>query len=95
MRLVFDIDGVVCATNGLDYEKAFPMWGVIERINRHHEQGDIVILYTARGAESGIDYRALTERQLLEWGVEYDVLRMDKPAGDIYIDDRAINVKDW
>ncbi len=55
-----------------------------------YNSGDHIVIWTARGAESGIDYRTLTEKQLREWGVQYHELRMDKPAFDMLIEDKSV-----
>ena len=49
-------------------------------------------MMTARGATTGIDWSKLTEKQLNSWGLKYHELIMNqKPYGDIYVDDKAIN----
>ena len=53
------------------------------------------MVFTARGTRSGKDVKALPESQLRNWGVQYSELIMGKPVFDLYIDDIAINVKDW
>ena len=35
------------------------------------------------------NWKALTLSQLKDWGVKYNQLFMGKPAGDVYIDDKA------
>lgn len=91
----FDIDGVICDTEGTDYAHAVPRQWVVDGINALKQKGDEVLLYTARGAKSGFDWRALTEQQLMEWGVNYDKLLMNKPAADFYVDDKALAFRDW
>ncbi len=95
MTYCFDIDGTLCSETGGDYDTAEPHREVIDHINALFNQGDHIILYTARGTASGIDWRSTTEMQLKEWGVLYHELHMGKPEADFYIDDRAINVGDW
>lgn len=48
-------------------------------------------MWTARGAKSGIDWHDITKKQLNDWGVKYHNLRLDKPAYDLFIDDKALN----
>ena len=45
--------------------------------------------------EAGIDWRKETEVQMKAWGVKYHKLFLGKPGADIYIDDKAVNIKDW
>lgn len=90
---VIDIDGVIAArTPDNDYRHAGPIRPTIEAINRLHERGQRIILLTARGAATGLDWRDETERQLAAWGVRYDELHFGKPAADYYVDDKMIPV---
>jgi ribonucleotide monophosphatase NagD (HAD superfamily) len=91
----FDIDGTLCTNTEGDYESARPMAEAIARLNVLFDAKHKIILFTARGSTTGIDWRATTERQMKEWGVRYHELHLGKPTADIYIDDKAINIKDW
>jgi dTDP-glucose 4,6-dehydratase len=91
----FDIDGTLCSNTEGNYLHAVPYRDVINSINRIFDEGHQVILYTARGSTTGIDWRDVTERQLKEWGLRYHTLFMGKPTADVYIDDKAINATDW
>jgi hypothetical protein len=95
MVYCFDIDGTLCTNTDGAYERAMPFPDVIARVNALHSLGHRILLYTARGATTGIDWRELTERQLSEWGVRYEALYLGKPTADLYIDDKAINAADW
>ena len=86
----FDIDGTLCDnTDGL-YEKAEPYYGHIEELNRLYEDGNRIILFTARGSTTGINWKKVTERQLKKWGVKYHKLIFGKPQADIYVDDKGV-----
>ena len=37
----------------------------------------------------------LTKNQLSQWDVKFHDLLLGKPAADLYIDDKAINIKDF
>lgn len=91
----FDIDGTLCTNTEGSYENAEPFADVIVKVNELHAQGCHIQLYTARGTTTGIDWRKVTEAQLKTWGVLYHVLHFGKPSADIYVDDKAINIKDW
>ncbi|HET7568255.1 MAG TPA: hypothetical protein VFJ91_09710 [Gaiellaceae bacterium] len=95
MIYCFDIDGTLCSNTHGDYEQAVPFPEPIAQVNRLHEEGHTIYLYTARGATTGIDWRETTERQMAEWGVRYDALFLGKPTADVYVDDRALNSHDW
>lgn len=91
----FDLDGTICSPRPGDYDQAEPFPDVVEEIHRLRAAGHRIKIWTARGTETGIDWRATTEDQLARWGVPYDELGFGKPAADIYIDDRAINAVSW
>jgi 2-polyprenyl-3-methyl-5-hydroxy-6-metoxy-1,4-benzoquinol methylase len=95
MIYCFDIDGTLCTNTEGDYERAEPDHSNIDRVNSLYQAGDRILLYTARGATTGIDWRSLTEKQLNQWGVKYHALYMGKPTADVYVDDKAINMRDW
>lgn len=93
LTFVVDVDGVVATlTPGNDYRLAGPLRSSIEAINRLHEQGHRIIMFTARGSATGLDWREVTERQFAEWGLHYHELRFGKPAADFYIDDRLLPI---
>jgi len=90
----FDIDGVIATiVPDLQYDLAEPIIETIAIINYLHTQGHGIILFTARGTESGIAWRRRTEKQMSEWGVKYHRLLFGKPAADYYIDDKLITIE--
>lgn len=102
MRYCFDIDGTLCDTpnnkNGKpDYVNALPYPYMVEQVNRLYDEGNYIILQTARGKGSGIDHTELTKKQLNMWGYKYHELfpMFCKPTADIFVDDKAINVEEW
>ena len=92
--LIFDIDGTIC-TQELDYSKAQPIQEVIDKLNKKYDEGFKIVLFTARGTETGIDWSEVTAAQLKQWKVSYHDLIFGKPAGLQYIDDKGINVYQW
>jgi histidinol phosphatase-like enzyme len=91
----FDIDGTICVNTDGAYESAEPMPERIEKVNNLYDLGHQVILFTARGSQTGIDWSDVTKEQLRNWGVKYHQLLFGKPHADIFIDDKAINDNDW
>ncbi|MBN1451863.1 MAG: hypothetical protein JW963_12675 [Anaerolineales bacterium] len=90
----FDIDGVIATLAPVtNYDQAQPQRETIELINRLYDQGHRIILFTARGSATGIDWTEITRRQMAEWGVKYHELRFGKPAADFYIDDKLITIE--
>lgn len=99
MTYVFDIDGTLCTFTDGKYEEAEPLSDRIETVNALFDEGNEIILLTARGmgrsnnsaAFAEAAFRSLTEKQLELWGVKYHRLFLGKPSGDFYIDDKGIN----
>lgn len=102
MRYCFDIDGTLCDTPNNekgkpDYLKATSIPFMVERVNQLYDEGNYIILMTARGRGSGIDWTDTTKQQLADWGIKYHELEpmFHKPTADIFIDDKGIDVEDW
>jgi SAM-dependent methyltransferase len=95
MTYCIDIDGVLCNNTHGRYELAQPYKAVIARVNMLYELGHRVVLFTARGTITGIDWRDLTETQMRDWGVKYHQLFFGKPEADIYVDDRGMGPVTW
>ncbi|HVO85381.1 MAG TPA: NAD(P)-dependent oxidoreductase [Syntrophobacteria bacterium] len=90
---VIDIDGVVASlASNNDYRRAEPLGHNIDIINRLYHAGHRIIMFTARGSTTGIDWRKVTEEQLRLWGLKYHEIHFGKPAGDYYVDDRLISI---
>jgi CMP-N,N'-diacetyllegionaminic acid synthase len=91
-RIYVDIDGTICTiAPDADYAKAAPLKDNIAVINSFFDKGHKVIYWTARGSETGRDWREVTVKQFKEWGVKYHGLEFKKPTYDIFIDDKAVN----
>ena len=104
MTYVFDIDGTLCTKEeSEDYENSKPIEDRIEAVNCLYEEGNTIIMQTARGMgrhdnnpQKAIEqFYALTADQLKKWGVKYHMLFLGKPAGDIYVDDKGIRDEDF
>ena len=93
MRFMVDIDGTICNNTNGDYENAKPYTNRIKRMNQLYEEGNEVHYWTARGMNSGKDWQELTRKQFKEWGIKYTSLNFNKPAYDLWIDDKCINEK--
>ena len=91
----FDIDGTLCEQTSGNYSLAKPWLERIDHVNRLFSQGHIIKIFTARGSKSGLDWRAETENQLREWGLNYHELVIGKPHADFYIDDKAVHPNDF
>ena len=91
----FDIDGTLCTNTWGAYESAEPFPDMIAQLNALYRAGHRIILFTARGTTTGVNWRTLTERQMTSWGVHYHELLFGKPQADVYIDDRAMSLEEW
>jgi len=89
----FDLDGVLATlVPGNDYRRAQPYPAAIALLSRLHAAGNRIVVYTARGSQTGLDWRAVTREQLRSWGVAHDEVHFGKPAADYYVDDRMISL---
>lgn len=92
-RFVFDIDGVIAKiVKDNNYAMAEPNQDMIDIINKLYDMGNEIILFTARGYVTGIDWREITQKQLNSWGLKYHELHFGKPNADYYIDDRMLSM---
>ena len=99
MRLVINIDGTICSQTNSDYKKAKPNKSRIALLNELYDRGHTIVYYTARGMtqkDSLLSIRKaklkfLTKRQLRSWGAKYHEIYMNKPSGDLYIDDKGLH----
>ena len=97
MRWCFDLDNTLVNTKGSDYENSTPIPEAIAKVREYKDRGDHIIIMTARGSGSKVDWREFTEKQLNKFGIPYDQLIVGlKPGGvDVFVDDKAINALDW
>jgi branched-subunit amino acid aminotransferase/4-amino-4-deoxychorismate lyase len=93
--ICFDLDGTLCTNTFGDYEAAEPLPWAIARVNALAEAGHRIIVFTARGTATGIDWDSVTRGQLERWGVRYDELQFGKPSADVYVDDRGVHTDAW
>ena len=101
MNYCFDLDGTICDTPSKDskplYHEANPIPFMVEQVNRLFDEGNKIIIMTARGRGSGKNWTDWTIKQLDMWGVKYHELEpmFHKPTADLFVDDKGINVEDW
>lgn len=104
--IAFDLDDVICyRPNGYEhlgpskYRYCQPDYDVINIINNLYEEGNKIVIYTARGMSQfkgnvSLVYSELysqTIEQLNGWGLKYDQLVMGKIHYDVLVDDKALN----
>lgn len=107
-RIVCDLDHTICIPNDKEketfakYGNAIPKHDVIDKIRLWKSRGAYIIIHTARrmGTHNGDinkvieDVSEITKNWLAQNNVPYDELVFGKPFGDVYIDDKALNVED-
>lgn len=91
----FDIDGTLFETHGDIYASSTPIMRRIDKLNELHRAGNRIILLTARGSKTGIDWSVFTREQMLGAGISFDELHSSKPYADFYVDDKAITDRDF
>jgi len=104
--IAFDLDDVICyRPKGYEhlgpnkYDYCEPDQSVIDLVNFLYEDGNKIVIYTARGMSQykgnvALIYSELyskTIQQLDNWGLKYNQLVMGKIHYDVLIDDKALN----
>ncbi len=103
MKIVFDIDGVICDEYHPDVSQRQPYPNRIDFINNLFRDGHEIIIFTSRGMKSTGDdpiasdlkYREITEKQFANWGLKYHKLFFGKPNADVYIDNLNVLMEDF
>lgn len=101
MIYVIDLDHTLCNTikkeNGdWDYKNSIPYKERITKVNALFDEGNRIIIETARGCNSKYNWYIETFEQLRSWGLKFSELRTGvKYAADYYIDDKAVNADDF
>ena len=103
-KYCFDLDGVICNNTFGDYDSAIPYPEAIKKINELYEEGNEIIIFTARymgkfkgnvGLVYNFGYES-TKNQLKNWNLKFHNLIMGKVEYDIFIDDKNLNYPlDW
>lgn len=95
MQFVFDIDGVIAKSEkNLNYANALPNTEMIDMINQLYDYNNRIVLLTARGYVTGIDWSETTREQMKRWGLKYHELHFTKPNADFYIDDKMLDMNE-
>jgi uncharacterized HAD superfamily protein len=95
MTIIIDIDGTIAVpvepyANG-KYPQCETIEDAVESVNELFDAGHTIIFHTARPK---IDCY-ITAKWLQKHGFKYHKLVMDKPLGDIYVDDKGFKFKNW
>lgn len=72
------------------YKTALPNRKIINKVNKLYDEGNVIIIHTARYPED----EELTNAWLEKYGVKYHRLVLGKPRADYYVDDKNLNVEE-
>ena len=70
-KIFIDCDETICHSPPPDaqgqraYDQAKPWWDNIAKANRLYDQGHYIVYWTARGTQTGIDWKEVTQQQLI------------------------------
>lgn len=95
MIYCIDIDETLCHNIEDDYANGVPCVTAIQKVNKLYDEGNTIKLFTGRGSWDNTDWRVFIEKQMIKWGVKYHELITNKPHADVFVDDKAINTRDW
>ncbi len=105
MRIVIDLDGVICPIKGPgeSYAELKPIPGAVAKIRALRMDGHCIIIQTARHMKTCDSNVGLVVKRIgkitLDWleryGIEYDEILFGKPNAHVYIDDRALRFSTW
>ena len=89
---IVDVDNTICLTKDSDYINSQPVQSRIDKINELYNNGHTIIYLTARGSSSGKNWESLTIEQLDKWGCKRHGIKFYKPAYDVWIDDKSVDI---
>ena len=95
MKIIcFDIDNVICKTEGNNYKNSKPDKKAIKIINNLYEEGFYIKILQGIWEDIVVIKKRLrktkeTKNFLKLWSVKYHELIMCKPAYDLFIDDKS------
>ena len=105
--IAFDLDDTLCFRDKKyehlgpnKYEYCEPIQDMIDICNKLYDEGNVIIIYTARGmntfdSDVTLIYENLydlTVKHLNKWGVKFNQLIMGKIHYDVIIDDKAYEI---
>jgi hypothetical protein len=89
--IAVDIDHTVAQGEWWHEDReAKPIQEVLDKVNQLYWNKNTIIYHTARHPK----YYELTKAWLIKHGAFFHALEMGKLTADVYLDDRALNVKD-
>jgi len=90
-RKVYNIDFDGTLTDGSSYILLVPNLTVISKVRELYFLGNIIIIWSARLWENA----AIIAAFCIQHGIPFHGLMLSKGGTDIYVDDKAVNTKDF
>lgn len=104
-RFCIDLDGTICHIKNSDqhYKDVEPLPGAVDYLNKLKSEGHYIIINTARNMLTYQDsigkiianQAPIVIDWLKKYNIPYDELLFGKPFADYYIDDKAVEFKNW
>ena len=92
MRLVFEMDGVICKPEDkLLWNHSQPIINVVEFMQWLHNKGHHITIWCER--ENTLENKLITEQWLMLQQVPYDRLLFDRPRDPIFVGETPPNAK--
>ena len=101
LTIAIDVDGTVADCSKVNFNlvdkdpnelmKAKPLKGALKGVKKLYQKGHTIVFYSSRENAS----KEVTERWLKKNGFPFHHIITDKFVAHIYIDDRAINGRNW
>lgn len=99
----FDLDGVICQTNGNKYFQSKPIKAAIKKINNLYRQNNKIIIFTSRymgRSQENVNLAkkkgySFTYKQLKSWKLNFHKLIFGKPSYDCIVDDKSVDFRNW
>ena len=90
--IAVDFDGTLTTGEGKWWkdDPIFPNKKMIDWVDKMYKKGHVIVIHSARPWSVS----AKTVAWLIEQGIRYHGVNFEKMSADIYIDDKAVNIKD-
>jgi hypothetical protein len=97
MIIACDFDNTICGVRevGSEYKMGAPEPGAILALNKLVEDGNTIIIFTAREVNKPNVYKAVEDWCQYFHIPHSGITNIKNPKFDVYIDDRCLHFTDW
>lgn len=88
---VYNIDFDGTLTMGEYTDDPLPVLNIIDKVNTIHNQGHVIIIWTARQWSFAIKLVSW----LIKWDVPFHGIMMGKGGSDYYVDDKMLSIEQF